>query len=233
MAEGNISNQGINNTNSNNTNDSNNTDNNDIAVLKSQMQDLQKKLDATNNQKQTEQNINTNKSDDDVIKKVQAEELRKIEEQKKTDRLQRTIKFNLSIDNFVETNKEFLPELTPKILQEIKNKNYSNEEELKKQIQKNLLVSFFSIQENIDVLSENKKPKILEYKALAEDEKEKQSDIYWELLEDVVDKRQAIRKAEEVKKANGGYINTDSDKKKYDDKVFGLKNHYIKSIEAK
>ena len=118
--------------------------------------------------------------------------------------IQSSIKFNLSINDFVEKNKNLLPEETSKILSTAKDKFFNNDNERANTIRKNILDTFLEKQENIDSLTVYLANRAADYKSLAETDKEKRSSEFWDLVETGVALKSGIKKAEALNKINGG-----------------------------
>ena len=155
---------------------------------------------------------------DDVALKLKAEE-----EAKRRERvLKESIAFNFSIKNFVEKYKDALPQTAARLVQEINDKNFSSEEAKANNIQKNLLVAYLAEQENLDSLPESLKERALEFKKLADDEKEKQVAKFWDVLRLGVDRKQLLKQAEEASKANGNNLPRGTEIENYESKIFSL-----------
>lgn len=131
--------------------------------------------------------------------------------------IQESVKFNLSVKNFVEKNKSILPEEAGKILATVEGKNYNNENEKANYIRKNLLESFLEKQENIDALAESQKIKAERFKNLAETDKLKKSQEFWDLVETGVELKFNKNKAKELNKVNG--VSADSSGNILQDKI--------------
>lgn len=113
------------------------------------------------------------------------------------------IKFNLGIGKFVEDFKQFLPETTSALLDEVNKKNYSTETLKANAIRSGIIQSFIELKQNFDILPETMKNKALRFKALTADEKEKQSGSFWDVVEVGATHRQLTSKAQALQKANG------------------------------
>lgn len=145
-------------------------------------------------------------------------------------RMQEAIRFNLSSDKFMEENKEHLGPLAPGLYKEISSKAFTDEEKKAAAVKKGMLEYFFSLQENIDAAPEELKGRIMTFKALADDEKEKQAVNYWDTLTLTVSQKKLTARIEAAKRANGSgktFEEQDDERKKYNDRVFALKSHYL------
>lgn len=161
---------------------------------------------------------------DDVLGKVdkdiQADRLA----QKHSQELEAAIKFNMSAKQFVEDKKAFLSERAGRIVSEIESKQFTTEIARAHNLQKNLLCDYLSEQENIDALPEALRGKAMEFKKLADDEKETRAADYWDVLTLGVDRKEVIKKAEEAQRANNGYASRGTYVADYEARVFALGN---------
>lgn len=115
-----------------------------------------------------------------------------------------SIKFNLSVTDFVKKNETLLPEEAGAILATISSKKFNDESEKANTTRKNLLDSFLALKDNIDVMTASMQTRAAFYKSLAESDKEKRSSEFWDLAEVGIALKQGARKAEALKKINGG-----------------------------
>lgn len=146
------------------------------------------------------------------------------------NRMQEAIRFNLSAGKFVEENGQYIGELSKGLFKELDSKPFSDEEKKASAVKKGLMDYFFSLQENIDAAPEELKGRIMTYKALADDEKEKQAVKYWDCLTLTVNQKKMSAQIEAAKRANGGakpFEEGDDSRKQYNDRVFALKSHYL------
>jgi hypothetical protein len=124
--------------------------------------------------------------------------------------IQQSIKFNLSIGDFIENNKELLPEEINKVLASVNAKTFRDDNEKANSIRKNLLDSFLSQKENIDCLIPSLASRANQYNALAESEKEKRSSEFWDLAEVGVALKLGARKSQSLNRLNGVIAGEDS-----------------------
>lgn len=155
---------------------------------------------------------------DDVAKKIEAEKLA----EQKSKELEAAIRFNLSAQQFVEAKKAFLSERAPRIVEEIAAKQFSTELARARSLQKNLLCDYLSEQANLDALPESLKTRAMEFKKLADDEKETRAADYWDVLTLGVDRKEVIKQAEEAQRANNGYAPRGTFVADYESRVFAL-----------
>ncbi len=118
--------------------------------------------------------------------------------------IQESVKFNMSVKDFVEKNKNLLPDEAVKILTTIGTKTFKDDNERANTTRKSLLESFLEKKENIDVLTPSLQARAEQYKALAESDKEKRSAEFWDLAETGLALKLGARKADALNKINGG-----------------------------
>lgn len=162
-----------------------------------------------------------------LLKQLEAKQQAEAEAARHEQGMKDAITFNLSAATFVEQNKSHLGDLAAKIVQEVTTKQFTSEQKKADCLRKNLLEDFFSVQKNIDSAPETIKSRIMEFKALADDEKEKRAGQYWDLLTLTVDRKALAYKLEQVNKANGGYQESDNFVKNYNDRVFAQREKYL------
>lgn len=118
--------------------------------------------------------------------------------------IESSVKFNMSISDFVEKNKNLLPDEASVILTKAGTKTFADDNEKANTIRKSLLDSFLSQKENMESLTLSMANRANEYNKLTESEKEKRSSEFWDLAEIGIALKQGIRKAEALNKINGG-----------------------------
>lgn len=195
-----------------------------VAALQAKIAELEK------GQNKPEQKGDYQGISDDL--KAQALAEKKREEERA--RMQEAIKFNLGIAQYVADNKDYLTAIAGGIVDKVNEKQFSDEEKKALNMRKNLLEDFFSQQANIDAAPEELKGRIMAFKALAEDDKEKQAAQYWDLLQLTVDRKKLTAQVEAAKRARqGGYEETNDLIKNYNAKVFARKSQYLGEGENK
>jgi hypothetical protein len=114
-----------------------------------------------------------------------------------------SVRFNISITDFVEKNKNLLPEESPKILTAINSKTYKNDIEKANKTRANLLDSFLSQKDNLVVMTASMQSRAESFKNLAESDKERRSSEFWDLAEVGIALKAGRNKAEALNKING------------------------------
>lgn len=126
------------------------------------------------------------------------------EKESSLNQIQESIKFNISIADFAEKNKSLLPEEAGKILAAVAGKTFKDDNEKANTLRKTFLDSFLERQENLENMTGSMKARAEAFKALAESDKERKSNEFWDLVEIGVALKAGARKAEALKKINGG-----------------------------
>lgn len=197
------------------------------ADLAAQVAALQARLDKLTDAKKTP-NDKPTADEQSLIEKAQEQARQAAQRAEERGRMQAAIKFNMGAQKFVDENKDYLTKLSPNILQTVAAKNFSDEELKARATQAALLEDFFSLQENLDAAPEEVRPRILAFKALASDEKEKQAAAYWDTLTLTVGQKKMAAKLAAVQRANSGqYEETNDLIKNYNAQVFALKSKYL------
>lgn len=164
------------------------------------------------------------------VEKVRKELQEKADREAAIGRMQNAIRFNLSSEKYIEDNKDYLGPLAGGLYKEINSKAFTDEERKASAVKKGVLEYFFSLQENIDAAPAEVKDRIMHFKALADDEKEKQAPAFWDTLTLTVNQKKMTAQIAAAKRANSGnksFEEPDDNRRKYNDRVFALKSHYL------
>lgn len=149
-------------------------------------------------------NKGNGKGDADDVQRIKDAEAKKKADE---DALRSAIRFNVGLDGFLESNKKFIPESVNSVFNAYKGNTYASDKEEADTKRKVILDEIFAKQENIDILPESLKSKILEYKGLAESDKRNNSSQYF----DVVETYLALRKGQAQKEFNNSNGSEQSD----------------------
>lgn len=160
--------------------------------------------------------------------RVRADLEAKAKKEAETAKMQDAIKFNLGVGDFVAKNKDLLGRLAEGLVQEVNKKQFSDEVRKACALKKNLLEDFFMLQENVDAAPEELKPRIMAFKALADDEKEKQAARFWDTLTLTLGHKRLAAQVAAAKRARSGQFEETNDLvKQYNDRVFAKRAHYL------
>ena len=162
-----------------------------------------------------------------ILDSAKDEALKNAQRADERARMASAIKFNLGIDKFVEDKKDYLTKLSGEIVKSVAGKQFSDEEVKARALQAALLEDFFAQQENLDHAPAELKERIMTFKGLTADEKEKQASTYWDTLTLTLGRKELLAKAEAAKRANSGrYEETNDLIKNYNAQVFAKASKY-------
>lgn len=140
---------------------------------------------------------------ENILDRAEQAHKEQIESQNNQSEMESAIKFNIGLDAFVENFKAVLPETTKAIIAEVNKKNYTTEVVKANTIRASLIEAFIAIKQNLDILPQTMKEKAMRFNSLTEDEKQKQSSLFWDVVEVGATHRQLMGKAQALQKANG------------------------------
>jgi hypothetical protein len=146
-----------------------------------------------------------------------------------TKTLEKALKFNFSIGEFVKSNSDLLPSEIPEILKASERETYDSEVEKASAVKTGFIQSFFAVQSNLDLLTENQKKTWEDYCKLTKSGKEqKAAEIYENLFEPAFEILRRVKKAEDVGKARGGFGKSSKVEDSYKDRLIaGAKKTYL------
>ncbi len=120
-------------------------------------------------------------------------------------RIEGTLKFNMGVEGFVKDNADILPAEIPEILKAAAKETYDSESDKAAAVRSAIVQSFFSVQDNVNLLTANQKTALDDYLKLTKNGKEQKADnVYENLFEPALETLRRVRKAEEVGKARTG-----------------------------
>lgn len=164
----------------------------------------------------------------DKTKSLASEAKQQLENEKASglelSQIENSIKFNTGIKDFIEKYKSLLPDESSKILSAASTKIFKGANDQADAIRKGLLDSYLSQKENIECLTVPMGERVKEYNALTEDEKEKRSRQFWDLVETGIALKAGARKAEALKKVNGGVSAGESSGSIIEDRMLAMAN---------
>lgn len=164
--------------------------------------------------------------DKSLADKVEAD--RKAKEKQTTDhqKLERALKFTLTSNDWVKTNATLLPKNIEGIFAQAEKENYSTAMEKADAIKVGIVSEFFSIQSNLDLLTETQKISLEDFKKLTKtDKQDRVQSIYDTVFEPTFEMLKRVKKAEQISKGLGD--STDSETA-YKEKMKAIsRKHYL------
>jgi len=160
--------------------------------------------------------------DDPLILKTRQDKDDKDKRASETREVERALKFNLTVDEFVKTNKSFLPEEIDGILSQASRERYDTEFEKAGALKASIIKSYFSVQQNLDSLTPSQKKAVEDWNRLtASGRQDKAADLYDNVFEPCIDTQRRIKRAEDVGRARAGLADS-SQGKAYKDKLIKI-----------
>jgi hypothetical protein len=194
----------------------------ELSDLKASNAALLARLDAL------EKKAPTNNSQDDksLADKVEAERKSKEKTTADTQKLEKALKFTIQSGDWVKTNASLLPKNIEGIFAQAEKENFATATEKADAIKVGIVSEFFSIQSNLDFLTETQKINLEDFKKLTKNDKqERVQSIYDTVFEPTFEMLKRVKKAEQLSKGLGD--STDSETA-YKEKMKAIsRKHYL------
>lgn len=161
--------------------------------------------------------------DGDLVSKARKDKENKDKENADHKNVERALKFNLTVDDFVKTNKGFLPDEIDGILSRASKERYDSEFEKASALKSAIIKSFFDIQANLDTLTSSQKNQVENWKSLTKGEREKRAaDLYENVFEPCIETSRRVKKAEEVTRSRQGLASHSDSGMAYKEKLIQI-----------
>jgi hypothetical protein len=143
--------------------------------------------------------------EDQAKKDKEAQDLRDVES---------TVEFNHGIVNFVKDNANLLPAEVKGVVERAMQEKYDTAADKARAIRESVVVSFFALQSNEDLLTPAQKRELDEWRKLAKNARaSKVTSIYQNIFEPTLQQLRNVKRAEEVSRGRMGIaVGTDADK---------------------
>lgn len=144
-------------------------------------------------------------------------------------KLEGALRFVMGGDKFITDHKSLLPKEISDIFARADKETYESSIDKANAIRSAIVESFFSLQANLDLLTQNQKDQVEDFLKLSRKAKEERSEqVYLNVFEPALEMLKRIKKAEQVGKSNqGSKDETDSDKAYREKLMSGSKKHYL------
>lgn len=164
--------------------------------------------------------------DTDLNAKAKAERDAKDKKNSDTKALEKALTFNLKADEFLKTNESLLPKDIGDIFKLAQKENYNDAIEKDGAIKTGIIQSFFSVQANMDLLTDSQKTSLDDYLKLTKTGKqEKAQSIYDSIFEPSFEMLKRIKKATALSK---GQVESGDEDLAYKNKMIKLaKQHHL------
>ena len=145
--------------------------------------------------------------------------------------LEDAISFNYQSDSFLVENKDLLPSNIEKIFEVSKKENYENVKDRANDLKSAIVQEFFSVQDNLDLLTEGQKIRVLDYMKLTKDAKIKNAnELYKNIFEPTLGTKKRIAKAEQLAKSRlnekYGYAEGSTSEKAFENRMKELSEKF-------
>lgn len=165
-------------------------------------------------------------NDPSLADKANRERQQNEENASKQRKLESAIKFSMGSKEWVKNNSTLLPKSIEGIFSQAEKENYADAIEKDSAIKASIVSEFFSVQENLDLLTPALKNKFDEFQKLTKNGKQdKAQQIYDEVFEPAFEMLKRIKKAEQLQK--GHAIPTDAEAAYKQKLVSGARKHYL------
>lgn len=157
----------------------------------------------------------------DLNDKVRKQKEEKEKSDTDTRNLEGAVAFNYNSKDFLKNHESILPEDAKDIFATADKETYSSAVHKARSVKAALVQSFFSVQDNVDILTASQKSQLANYLKLTKDVKEERAEqVYENLLEPVLESRKRERKAQELAKSREGLANEGDSDKIYRENLF-------------
>lgn len=129
--------------------------------------------------------------------------------QREQARVESAVTFNLTLGKWCDDNKELLPAEIPEILKRSATENFESASAKAAELRSAIILSFFDLQENEDLLTASQKASLANYKKLSRTAKiEKAADFYETIFEPTFESLRKIRRAQDLNAGGQSSQNT-------------------------
>jgi hypothetical protein len=196
----------------------------ELSELKASNAALLARLDAL--EKKGNPNPTPNPDDKTLADKVEADRKAKEKTTSDTQKLERALKFTLTSADWVKTNASLLPKNIEGIFAQAEKENYSSAMEKADAIKVGIVSEFFSIQSNLDLLTETQKINLEDFKKLTKtDKQDRVQSVYDTVFEPTFEMLKRVKKAEQISKGLGDPSDSET---AYKEKMKAIsRKHYL------
>lgn len=167
------------------------------------------------------------KPEDDLKKKADDERVLKEKNNNDTKRLESALLFSHRSSDWIKQNESLLPKEIKDIFLLAEKEKYENAIEKDSALKSGIIQSFFSLQANVELLTESQKNKLDDYLKLTKNGKQERAlDLYENVFEPTFEMLKRIKKAESLK--SGNFEQSDA-QNNYKKKLIELsEKHYLR-----
>ena len=180
----------------------------EMTKMKEELETLRKPREETSKEEKPK--------DDDLLNKAKKEREEKEKNSSDSKNIESAIKFNLSVNDFIKNNEDILPGEVQDIIRVAEKENYDSAKDKANAVKVGIIGSFFSIQSNLDLLTQAQKNQLEDFQKLTKNGKEGlSSHVYDNIFEPAIEMLKKLKKADELGKARNGFTTASSVEKDY------------------
>ena len=167
--------------------------------------------------------------DKSLNEKVEADRKEKEKSQADQKTLESAITFTVKSGDWLKEHKEILPKEVEEIFQMADKEKYDSPIQKANAVKAGIIQSFFSVQANVDNLTESQKRTLEDYLKLTKNGREERAhQVFENIFEPAMAMTKQVKKAEEITRAKNGFGNESDNEKKYVEKLVKLsRSHYL------
>ncbi len=203
----------------------------EIEAIKAENAKLKADLEEANKKKEAPppKDDEKDKGDDkeDIVDKHKKITKADLDKKSHAKALTDAVKFNYTIGQLVKENKALLPEETEGLLATIEKENFESDVDKANMTRASLIKTFFSLEENRELLTATQQASLDGYLKLTQKAKEEQAGfVYDNILEPTLGIKKKMKKAIELAKGNDGIVESSDTEKAYKDRITKLSKRY-------
>jgi hypothetical protein len=163
----------------------------------------------------------------DLSDRARAERENKEKLEAESKGLESAITFNLQSEDFLKKNNDLLPESVKELFTLANKEKFDSPLQKASEIKSGLIQEFFSVQANMDILTQSQRTQLADFLKLTKDGKREKAQMVFEnIFEPALELIKAVKRAEQVQRAKQGY-GDDSDAAYKQKLISHSRQHYL------
>lgn len=202
-----------------------------LDALKKENDDLKKaKPDPKPKDDQGDEGDEGDDDEGDLRKKAAKNRQKNDDSDNETKKIESALTFTMGIPKFLTENKDFLPSEIEGIVKQAESERYDSKMEKAGALKGAFIQSFFSIQDNLDLLTPTHKSQVQDYlKLTVKGRAERAATVYENVFEPALEMVRRVKKAEELGRANSNFASGDKVQDDYKKRLIdGAKKTHLK-----
>jgi hypothetical protein len=162
--------------------------------------------------------------DPTILEAARKKEGEEADRKAKEKAISEAAKFSVSIRDIIAGGEEFFPKEIAGIMEVNAKKPYDSEIDKANDLRATIIESVFSVQKNLDLLSEVAREKINVFLSLSQKKREDKAHEHWEYVLTALDTYKRVSKLERAQKTRSGLASPSDAQEAYDKKILGLRD---------